>query len=46
MEYQKLINSLDDTTNQLSKISIRNSVEIIDQLKGKYDNSNMRFKPP
>ena len=43
MEYRKLINLLDDTTNQLSKFRTRNQVENNDS-KGKYDNSNIRFK--
>ena len=30
MEYQKIINLLDDTTNQASKFRIRNWVEIND----------------
>ena len=30
MEYQKIINLLDDTTNQLSKFRTRNWVEIND----------------
>ena len=44
MEYQRIINLLDDTTNELSKFRTRNWVEINDQSKGKYDNSNIRFK--
>ena len=44
MEYQKIINLLDDTTNQPSKSRARNWVEINDESKGKYDNSNIRFK--
>ena len=44
MEYQKIINLLDDTTNQPSKPRTRNWVEINDESKGKYDNSNIRFK--
>ena len=44
MEYQKIINLLDDTTNQLSKFRTRYWVEVNHELKGKYDNSNIRFK--
>ena len=44
MEYQKIINLLDDTTNQQSKFRTRNWVEINDESKGRYDNSNIRFK--
>ena len=44
MEYQKIINLLDDKTNQLSKFRTRNRVEINDESKGKYDNSNIIFK--
>ena len=43
MEYRKLINLLDDTTNQSSKFRTRNQVENNDS-KGKYDNSNIRSK--
>ena len=44
MEYQKIINLLDDTTNQPSKFRTRNWTEINDEPKGKYDNSNITFK--
>ena len=44
MEYQKIINPLDDTTNQPSKFRTRNSVEINYESKGRYDNSNITFK--
>ena len=37
MEYQKIINLLDNTTNQPSKFRTRNWVEINDELRGKYD---------
>ena len=42
MEYQKIINILDDTKNQSS--TFRNWVEINYELKGRYDNSNIRFE--
>ena len=44
MEYQKIINLLADTPNQPSKFRTRNWVEINDESKGRYDNSNIRFK--
>ena len=44
MKNQKIVNLLDDTTNQPSKFRTRNWVEINDESKGKYDNSNIRFK--
>ena len=44
MEYQKIINLLDDTTNEPSKFRTRDQVEINDKLKGRCDNSNIRFK--
>ena len=44
MEYQKITNLLDDTTNQPCKFRTRNWVEINDESKVKYDNSTIRFK--
>ena len=44
MEYQKIINLLDDITNQPSKFRTRNWVEINDQSKGRCNNSNTGFK--
>ena len=44
VEYQKIINLLDDTTNQPSKFRTRDLVEINDESKGRYDNSKIRFK--
>ena len=45
MEYQKIINLLDDTTNQLSKFRTRNWVEINDESRGVYNcNSDLKFK--
>ena len=38
MEYQKIINLLDETTSQPSKFKTNNLVEINDESKGKYDN--------
>ena len=44
MEYQKIMKLLDDTTNQPSKFRTRDWVEINDESKVRYDNSNIRFK--
>ena len=46
MEYQKIINLLDDTTyNRPSKFRIRNWVEINDESRETYnDNSYIKFK--
>ena len=44
MEYQKIIILLGDTRNQPSKFRTRNRVEVNDESKGRYDNSNIRFK--
>ena len=46
IEYKKIINLLDHTTNQPSKFRTRNWVEINDESKGKYDNSNINLKRP
>ena len=44
MEHKKIINLLDDTTNQPFKCWTRNWFEINDEWKGKYDSSKIRFK--
>ena len=45
MEYQKMINLLDNTSNQLSKFRTKNWIEINDQSRGVYNtNSDIRFK--
>ena len=44
MEYQKIINLLDNTANQPSKFRTRNWAEINNESKEKYDNSNIRFE--
>ena len=45
MEYQKIINLLDNTPNQLSKFRTKNQIEINDQSKLVYNtNSDIRFK--
>ena len=40
MKYQKIICLLVDTTNQRSKFRTRNWIEINDESKGMYHNSN------
>ena len=45
MEYQKIINLLDNTPNQLSKCRTKDWIEINDQSSGVYNtNSDIRFK--
>ena len=45
MEYQKIINLLDNTPNHLSKFRTKNWIEINDQSRGMYNtNSDIRFK--
>ena len=45
MEDQKLINLLDNTSNQLGKFGTKNWIETNDQSRGVYNtNSNIRFK--
>ena len=45
MEYQKIINLSDDTTNQPSKFRTRNWAEITDESKGVYSTgSEIKFK--
>ena len=45
MEYQKITNVLDDTSNQPSKLRARNWVEINDYTCGAYNtNSQIKFK--
>ena len=45
MEYQKVINSLDNMSNQLFKSRTKNWIEITDQSRGVYNtNSDIRFK--
>ena len=38
------MNLLDDTSNQPPKFRTRDWVQINDESKGRYDNSNIRFK--
>ena len=45
MEYQKILNLLDKTSNQLSKFRIKNWIEINDQSRGTYNSDgDIRFK--
>ena len=45
MEYQKMINLLDNTSNQPSKFRTKNWFEINDQSRGMYSTgSDIRFK--
>ena len=44
MEYQKISNLLENTSDNLSKFRTRNWVEINDESKGNYPNSDIRFK--
>ena len=45
MEYEKIMNLLDDTTNQPSKFRTRYLVEITDQSRGNYGKNNqIKFK--
>ena len=45
MEYQKIINLLDNTPNQLSKFRTKNWVEINNNSRGAYNvNTQIKFK--
>ena len=44
MEYQKLANLLESASDNLSKFRTRNWVEINDESRGNYANSDIRFK--
>ena len=45
MEYQKIANLIDDTSNQPSKFRTRNWIEINNQSRGAYNvNSQIKFK--
>ena len=45
MEYQKIANLIDDTSNQPSKFRAKNWVEINDESRGAYNvNSQIKFK--
>ena len=44
MEYQKIANLLESTSDNLTKFRTRNWVEINDESRGNYANSDIRFK--
>ena len=44
MEYQKITNLLDNTSNQSSKFRTRNSVEINDESRATYTGNSIKFK--
>ena len=44
MEYQKIAKLLESTSDNLSKFRTRNWVEINDESRGNYANSDIRFK--
>ena len=44
MEYQKIANLLESTSDNLSKFRTRNWVEINDESRGSYANNDIRFK--
>ena len=45
MEYQKIVNLFDNTSNQLSKFRTKNWIEMNDQPRGIYNtNSDIKFK--
>ena len=45
MEYRKITNLLDDSSNKISKFRTKNWVEINDELRGKYNvDKQIRFK--
>ena len=44
MEYQKIANLLESESGNLSKFRTRNWVEINDESRGNYANSDIRFK--
>ena len=44
MEYQKIVNLLDNESNQPSKFRTRNLVEINDESRETYTSSNIKFK--
>ena len=44
MEYQKIANLLESTSDNLSKFRTRNWIEINDESRGNYANGDIRFK--
>ena len=43
MEYQKIVNLLDNAHNEPSKFRTRNWVEMSDELWGMYNKNNQRY---
>ena len=43
MDYHKIVNLLDNSSNQLSKFRAKNWVEIIDESRRQYDSSSIKF---
>ena len=44
MEYQKIANLLESTSDNLSKFRTTNWIEIIDESRGNYANGDIKFK--
>ena len=44
MKYQKIANLLESTSDDLSKFRTRNWIEVNDESRGNYPNSDIRFK--
>ena len=44
MEYQKITNFVDNTTNQASKFRTRNWVEMNDDTRGTYSKINLKIE--
>ena len=44
MEYQKIANFLESTSDNLSKFRTRSWIEIIDETRGNYANGDIKFK--
>ena len=44
MEYQKIVNFLDNASNQPSRFRTRNWVEVNDESRGTYTNADIKFK--
>ena len=44
MEYQKIANLLESTSDNLSKFRTRNWIEINDESRGNYANGDIKFK--
>ena len=44
MEYQKIANFVDNTSNQQSKFKTRNWVEVNDESRGTYTGNSIKFE--